>query len=292
MVWRDVRNSVPAIAAAPTNVERLLSYGFTEMLNNAIDHSGSEKVVVTAAVREDKAHLVVRDYGVGALEHVRSNLALDDLQDAVLAISKGKTTTAPDEHTGQGIFFTSKAVDLFVLESNGVAWVVDNQLEDRGLGESNISKGTRVALTLAIDSTVQLPDVFAEYAPDLDFNKTRVFVGLVKLGESLVSRSEAKRVAADLERFGEATIDFTGVEFVGQGFADELFRVWASTHPETLLTPVGMTGVVEAVVLTAMPEADQLRARWERRQGTLPLGSTLTEGSTSSGEREVSGDLK
>ena len=292
LVWSHVKESVPELATIPDNVERLLNYAFTEMLNNVIDHSGSKQVAVTASVNNGRAELVVRDFGVGALEHVRQQLALTDLQDAVVAISKGKTTTAPDAHTGQGIFFTSKAVDVFVLESNGVTWIVDNTARDTGLGESDIDSGTRVSLALAVDSTVHLPDVFDEYAPDLDFEKTRVFVELANLGSSLVSRSEAKRVAADLERFSEALIDFSGVEQVGQGFSDELFRVWASAHPGTVLTPVGMTPAIESVVVAALPEEDKIRSRWARRQGVLPLGTALTEDSTGSAERTVSGDLR
>jgi hypothetical protein len=43
-------------------------------------------------------------------------------------------------------------------------------------------------------------------------------------------------------------IDFNGVEGVGQGFADEVFRVWARAHPQIELAPVGMSPAVAFMV--------------------------------------------
>jgi hypothetical protein len=54
-----------------------------------------------------------------------------------------------------------------------------------------------------------------------------------------------------LERFREAVIDFNGIDEVGQGFLDELFRVWAREHPDTRLVPINMSPVVERLVRRA-----------------------------------------
>ncbi|MFM8292004.1 MAG: STAS-like domain-containing protein [Planctomycetia bacterium] len=59
---------------------------------------------------------------------------------------------------------------------------------------------------------------------------------------------EARRVTIGLERFRYVTIDFTGVELVGQGFCDELFRVFAGGHPQVVLAPVGMSESVAFMV--------------------------------------------
>jgi hypothetical protein len=59
-----------------------------------------------------------------------------------------------------------------------------------------------------------------------------------------VSRSEAKRLLRGLDRFREVVLDFRSVDLVGQGFADEVFRVWATRHPEVALAPVGMIPAV------------------------------------------------
>jgi hypothetical protein len=43
-------------------------------------------------------------------------------------------------------------------------------------------------------------------------------------------------------------LDFTGVDFIGQGFADEIFRVFALAHPGTRLIPVHCTETVEKMI--------------------------------------------
>jgi hypothetical protein len=76
-------------------------------------------------------------------------------------------------------------------------------------------------------------------------------VRLAGFGAQLLSRSEARRVTVGLERFRYVTIDFTGVELVGQGFCDEVFRVFAAAHPEDVLVPTGMNESVSFMVRRA-----------------------------------------
>lgn len=78
-------------------------------------------------------------------------------------------------------------------------------------------------------------------------------VMLLPLGARLISRSEAKRLLAGLDRFAEVVLDFNGVEEIGQGFADEVFRVWARAHPKVRLKPVNMSEAVEFMVRRATP---------------------------------------
>ena len=54
---------------------------------------------------------------------------------------------------------------------------------------------------------------------------------------SPVSRSQAKRVCNRLENFKEVVLDFEGVQWMGQGFAHQLFVVFANDHPDIQLTP-------------------------------------------------------
>ena len=96
-----------------------------------------------------------------------------------------------------------------------------------------------------------LRQVFDEYTVDLEFSKTRIVVQLFKRGDRFVSRSEARRVTTGLERFREAILDFRGVTELGQGFADEVFRVWGAAHNRTKLTPVNMIEPVEFMVKRA-----------------------------------------
>ena len=76
---------------------------------------------------------------------------------------------------------------------------------------------------------------------------------LFEAGSAFLSRSEAKRLAAGLDRFRQVTLDFEGVDEVGQGFVDELFRVWARDHPATRLSPIKMNDDVRFMVERGLP---------------------------------------
>jgi hypothetical protein len=51
-----------------------------------------------------------------------------------------------------------------------------------------------------------------------------------------------------LDEFREVVLDFERVTGIGQGFADEIFRVFANAHPETKLVPVNMNDPVRFFV--------------------------------------------
>ena len=58
---------------------------------------------------------------------------------------------------------------------------------------------------------------------------THIPLRLAEYGEdNLVSRSQAKRVLARVDRFEEVILDYSGIRAVGQAFADEIFRVFAA----------------------------------------------------------------
>ncbi len=141
----------------------------------------------------------------------------------------------------------------FSLEANGHRFAVDNLEGDIGLGQG-VDIGTAVTLALDLDTTRDLVAVFAAFTADGDFVRTIPRVELVHHGSEFLSRSQAKRFALGLERFRQVVLDFTGVELVGQGFADELFRVWQSEHPEVELTVTGANrGVALMIGRVAKP---------------------------------------
>jgi hypothetical protein len=83
-------------------------------------------------------------------------------------------------------------------------------------------------------------EVFDLYANvDGGFTKTRIPVKNM-FDTSPVSRSQAKRVCNRLENFEEVIIDFDGISWMGQGFAHQLFVVFANEHPNIRLLPVNM----------------------------------------------------
>lgn len=245
-VWRDVAAVLPEL---PPNVRQIIGYAVTEMVNNAIDHSNGSRVSVSASVDESRDLIfLIEDDGVGAFDTLMRALDLPDRFAAIQELSKGKRTSAPDRHTGEGIFFSSKAVDRFSLDANGLRWVVDNVREDSAVGAGEIGRGSAVRLEIAMDSARSLTALFEEFTDDFAFVRTRPTVKLFELGTEFVSRSEAKRLAQGLEKFSAVELDFHGVDLVGQGFVDELFRVWAAEHPATELIPVRASPAVDFMI--------------------------------------------
>lgn len=256
LVWREIAGSVPGLSGAKANVRSILAHSFTEMLNNAIDHSRGTAVRVAVQARADVIGFEVVDDGVGVFKNVREKLGLPDDFASIQEIAKGKATTAPEHHTGEGIFFTSKMVDRFELESGVLRWTVDNLRRDQAVGDVPVRTGTRVACAIARDSARTTSEVFEAYAgsDSFSFSESAIAVGLFETGGTFVSRSEAKRLVDRLERFEEVRLDFGGVEQVGQGFVDEIFRVWASDHPQTRLIPINMSPAVEPMVTRSLGE--------------------------------------
>lgn len=63
----------------------------------------------------------------------------------------------------------------------------------------------------------------------------KLIISLPNLKESLISRAKAKQIVMSFATYSEVEIDFARVETIGQGFADELFRVWPLKNPGTQL---------------------------------------------------------
>ena len=251
-VWADVRAAAGELADHP-HAQQIAAYGVTEMVNNAVDHSDGGSVDVSLWIDPAEIRLVISDNGVGVFERIRTGLDLADVFAAIAELTKGKRTTDPAAHTGEGIFFTSKAVDIFVLESNGVRWTVDNKRTDDAVGTSAVSHGTTVRMSLDLETDRDLTSLFREFTIDHDFVRTRPVIRLFEIGTEFVSRSEAKRLLAGLEQFREVELDFRGVESVGQGFVDEVFRVWPHNHADTELLPTNMNDAVRFMVDRGLP---------------------------------------
>ena len=246
-VWREIVAARRELEALPANVRSILGYTFTEMMNNAIDHSRGEQADVRLWIGREMIAFEILDDGIGAFRSVRERMELPNDLAALQEIEKGKATTAPDRHTGEGIFFASRAVDVFLLESGELRWTVDNLRDDIAVGDLAARPGTRVRCEISRNSQRVLSEVFGRYTVDQDvpaFRRTSVRVRLFEVGERFVSRSEAKRLANRLEGFEEVELDFDGVKEVGQGFADELFRVWARDHPSTRLLRINASAAV------------------------------------------------
>ena len=248
LVYEDVATFL-TLSRLPDNVESLIRYAFTEMLNNAIDHSMADKCHIDVQLDATKLAFTIRDTGVGVFRSIVDKFSLPDEHSAMIELIKGKTTTKPDAHSGEGIFFVSKAGDRFVLRSHRLQIDWDHVRGDVFVSEPRFLKGTLVHFEIRRDSRTRLTKIFDEFAPeeyDYQFQKTRVLVKLLR--RDYVSRSEAKRLLHNLDRFSEIELDMRDVVSVGQGFADEVFRVFASTHPEIVVSAVNSSKAIDAMI--------------------------------------------
>ncbi|MBU6297233.1 MAG: DUF4325 domain-containing protein [Alphaproteobacteria bacterium] len=255
-IWR--LQVEPHLKNLPDNVERICQYGFTEMFNNVIDHSGSADAIVNCKQDYAEISMLVIDRGVGIFEKIQKDFRLPDPRSALLELSKGKLTSDKSKHSGEGIFFTSRMFNSFTILSGHLCYT-RKMTEDRGwLLETEDrpdyhKKGTTVAMTLAANATWSPKDIFEKYQnEDWDFAKTHIPVTLGRYGqEELVSRSQAKRILARFDRFDEILLDFKGVEQIGQAFADEIFRVFAGGHPNVNIVAVNASDDVKKMIAHA-----------------------------------------
>lgn len=252
-VWLDMSGPGSVVSDLPKTADSVLHYILTEIVNNAIDHSGASHVDVRISRTHPVVELEVHDEGVGIFRHIRDKLNLDSELHALQELSKGKTTTMPSRHTGEGIFFSSKAANRFEIGSGEIVWIIDNRRNDMAVGKVEPKQpGTTVRAEIDFENPNDLTSVFADYTQDFEFSKTRTVVRLFAIGTEFVSRSQAKRLVQGLEKFREVVIDFEGVDLVGQGFADEVFRVWAQLHPGVNLIPTGMSEPIAFMVERAI----------------------------------------
>ncbi|MBF0376747.1 MAG: DUF4325 domain-containing protein [Desulfamplus sp.] len=231
VVWRNEIKQ--QLGQLPINVLTIWQHGFSEMFNNAIDHS--EGTHITVQITQDiySTTMVMADNGVGIFTKIKENFELLDERHSVIELTKGKLTTDPKNHSGEGIFFSSRMFDEYRITSGEV--VLSHKYgtdEDWIFQNSNLQKGTVVFMKLKHNTTRTAKEIFDQFSDEnYGFTKTIVPVRLAQYGdEQLVSRSQAKRLLARIEKFKIVIFNFGGVESIGQAFSDEIFRVFANQH--------------------------------------------------------------
>jgi len=258
------RDVAPSLGNLPQNVLDIWHFCFTEMFNNAIDHSSGSTIFVKVGRTATNTQMLVMDDGVGIFKKIQMAMNLLDERHAILELAKGKLTTDPEKHTGQGIFFTSRLLDSFDILSGGVFFThTFGNEEDWILERPEPGTGTAVFMKLNNHSSRTCKAVFEMYSSgeDYGFTKTRVPVKLAQYGEDkLISRSQAKRLVARVDQFKTVYFDFEGVETIGQAFADEIFRVFTKSHPEIEVIPVNANPEVQGMITAA-------RAYWAAETG-------------------------
>ncbi len=252
VVWSSLL--APLVRDLPDNVKDIWRYGFTEMVNNAIDHSSTDKISIWGVRNALYTQAWVADDGEGIFSKIQKALDLYDPREAILELAKGKFTTDPANHSGEGIFFSSKVFDLFDIRSGNLHFMHEDGLDDMLIERPKNAPGTLVVMRLINDSTRTTKEIFDKFAApeEYTFAKTVVPVILGQYeGEKLISRSQAKRLIFRFEKFKTVVLDFDGIEEIGQAFADEVFRVFQIAHKDTKLVPVNMTNAVKNMVSRA-----------------------------------------
>ena len=255
VVWtREIKD---VLGEMPRNVLDIWHYGFTEMFNNVIDHSEGSIVDVQIRRTANTTEMLVTDDGYGIFRKIQTAMGLLDERHSILELSKGKLTTDPERHTGEGIFFSSRMFDSFDILSGGVYFSGKfGDAEDWVLERDQFSDGTSVWMLLNNHTSRTTKKIFDQYTSgdDYGFTKTVVPVRLARYGQDmLLSRSQAKRLLARVDLFKTVLFDFSEVESIGPAFADEIFRVFAQQHPEIELLPVQANSAIKRMIARARP---------------------------------------
>ena len=241
------------------NANSIWTYAFTEMMNNAIEHSEAENISIAIYQNCLDTQILIKDDGIGIFKKIQgfmkeSKNEIISLRECVSLLFAGKFTTAKQYHTGEGIFFTSHVMDEFIIYSDDNFFTRNNftsaQMEDSNLHSfMKMEKGTVVRMTLSNNTKKVLSEVFNTFAPvDEGFIKTTIPVAHMFSGGNPVSRSEARRLLECIALFNDIVLDFSGVEEIGQGFAHELFVLGKQKYLHINLRTINTSKTVEDMI--------------------------------------------
>lgn len=133
---------------------------------------------------------------------------------AMMELYKGKLTTRPDSHSGEGIFFTSKFLASLAIWSNSIVYTYRCGREDGFIKSHLIAYhtrlndiGTMVVMKLENDTKRTTKEVLDMFAPmEEGFVKTLIpMKEMCPLGDP-VARSQARRILRRLDEFKEITL--------------------------------------------------------------------------------------
>ncbi len=248
------------ISKLDDNVRRIWEYGFTEMVNNVLEHSKANVMLITFQQNALYTWVNIMDNGVGIFEKIAQYYKYTNLDDAILNLFKGKLTTDEKNHSGEGIFFTSKAMDHFSAISSNKIFCQDNTHEEcKDLKKEKTMNdiweiledkpGTVIVMVLSNTVDRTLKEVFDMYSSvDGGFTTTKIPIKQICDGGYPVSRSQAKRLYFGFDKFEKVILDFSGVEEIGQGFAHELFAVFKNKHPEIEMECINVNADVQKMI--------------------------------------------
>lgn len=236
--------------------KRIWRYAFMEMMNNALEHSGCKNIYCRVVKDAIYTEITITDDGIGIFKNVQNYLTEQlgretTYQDALMELYKGKLTTAQQNHSGEGIFFSSKALDEFAIWSDNSVYVQGVSTQTKFIQDHLIAYYTRLkhigtAVMMKLENRTKrvLKEVFNMYSTiDDGFIKTRIPIKEVCQEGEPIARSQARKLLYRLEQFKIVELDFSGVDFMGQGFADEVFRVFKTRYSQ-----------IQIIALNACPD--------------------------------------
>jgi len=257
-VWDEYLKA--SFTRLPEPVREICRQGFEEVFNNALEHSGGKGVVVKTVWKKDSLELNIIDDGKGIFKSIQKAFGLPNIRESILQLIKGKFTTLPERHSGEGIFIVSRLFDVFGIFSDGLFYCKDNLGDDWYLEKRKISKskGTRVSMAIRFDCERTLQQVTGQYSsqesetPEID--KTEILVQLSRMeDEPYISRPQAKRVLQGVEKFLRVVLDFQNIPTVGQAFVDEVFRKFRLGHPEIDIASIHANQDVQFMIDKSLP---------------------------------------
>ncbi len=245
------------------NAKDKLEYIFNEMVNNAIDHSSADTLKINIKQDFFEVRVMLSDNGVGIFKKIMKDHELNTEKEAIFQLSKGKLTSDPSRHSGEGIFFSSRMSDFFIIHSFDEVFYSHKDRDAFHPGTEDLVKhdGTNVLFWINKLDKTPMGDIFEKYQDEFDgFSKTEIFISLAeKFSQSLMSRSIARRVLAGFTCFKEVTLDFKNVRSVGQGFLDEIFRVYGGKNPQINIKYVNQNEQIDKMLNHVFKRIEELK---------------------------------
>ncbi len=152
VVLDEIKQDSGIFLELPKHIAQILDYSFTEMLNNAIDHSRSKTIGVVIKRTASDIRFDITDRGVGIFNNIMRKRKLKNELEAIQDLTKGKQTTAPEAHSGEGIFFTSRVADILTFRSSVKKLIFHTMLQDIFVRDIKKTKGSAVTCVTSLTS--------------------------------------------------------------------------------------------------------------------------------------------
>lgn len=251
-----VKYIFPYLNQVPKNISTICEYGFSNAFNNILSHSNAHHATIGFKQTSQLIQITIQDDGIGCFENITDVLGLSSHRQAAFDLVKGKTTVAPDQFLGESLFFILRLFDVCKIQANGLCLTRKEGQPEWELNECDNTPGTKIMLFISSNSKKDFYSILNQYATDADspnFDRTIIpLILLLKNGEKLMSRAQARDMLRGLNQFHESCLDFQKIDFVGPAFLDEIFRVYPSMIKNSHFTWVNASPSVEKMVWRAV----------------------------------------